>query len=48
MERRLRPADLLPGDQATVLHDTRVVRLAAVASFTIAEPSTKCRETRWT
>ena len=28
MERRLRPADLLPGDQATVLHDARVVRLA--------------------
>ncbi len=29
MERRLRPADLLPGDQATVLHDTHVVRLGA-------------------
>ena len=32
-ERRLRPADLLPGDQATVLHDTHVVRLAAVRVF---------------
>jgi serine/threonine-protein kinase len=29
MEQRLRPTDLLPGDQATVSHDARIVRLGA-------------------
>jgi serine/threonine-protein kinase len=33
MERRLRPSDLLPGDQATVSHDTRIVRLGAHRTF---------------
>jgi serine/threonine-protein kinase len=29
LERRLRPVDLLPGDQATVSHDTHILRLRA-------------------